>query len=32
MDGNLVGLYNFNNPNGFKPRTKLLVAKIGFTF
>jgi hypothetical protein len=32
MDGNLVGFYSFDNPNGFKPRSRLLVAKIGFTF
>lgn len=32
IDGNLVGFYGMNNPNGFKPRTNLLVAKIGFTF
>jgi hypothetical protein len=32
IDGNLVGFYSMNNPAGLKPRTDLLVAKIGFTF
>jgi hypothetical protein len=32
IDGNGVGFYGFNNPNGLKPRTNVLVAKIGFTF
>lgn len=32
VDGNAAGLYALNNPNGLKPRTDVLVAKIGFTF
>ncbi|HET9407760.1 MAG TPA: hypothetical protein VFO39_11020 [Candidatus Sulfotelmatobacter sp.] len=32
IDGNQAGFYTLNNPSGFKPRTNLLVAKIGFTF
>ena len=32
IEGNGVGFYAFNNPSGLKPKTNLLVAKIGFTF
>jgi len=32
IDGNGIGYYSFNNPNGLKPKTGLLVAKVGFTF
>jgi hypothetical protein len=32
IHGITAGFYNFDNPNGETPRTKLLVAKIGFTF
>lgn len=32
IDGNGVGFYSFNNPDDLKPKTKLMVAKIGFTF
>jgi hypothetical protein len=32
IDGNGVGFYGVDNPNGLKPRTDLMVAKLGFTF
>jgi hypothetical protein len=32
INGNAAGFYAFNNPNGLKARTNLLVAKIGFSF
>jgi hypothetical protein len=32
IDGNALGFYTLDNPNGFMPKTNLLVAKIGFTF
>jgi hypothetical protein len=32
MDGNAVGFYGIDNPNGLKPQTKLVVAKVGFYF
>lgn len=32
MDGNALGFYSSVNPNGFKPRTNLFAAKIGFSF
>jgi hypothetical protein len=32
IDGNAAGLYGLNNPAGVKPKTDVLVAKIGFTF
>lgn len=32
IDGNGVGFYGFDNPNGMKPRTAVVVAKVGFTF
>jgi hypothetical protein len=32
IDGNGLGFYGFDNPNGLKPQTKLLVAKVGFSF
>lgn len=32
INGTGIGYYGFDNPNGPKPKTKLLVAKIGFTF
>src|ERR1700761_1814100 len=32
IDGDGLGFYNFDNPNGLKPQTKLLVAKVGFSF
>jgi len=32
IDGNGLGFYSFNNPDGLKPKTKVLVVKIGFTF
>jgi hypothetical protein len=32
IDGNGVGFYTVNNPNGLQPQTKLLVAKAGFSF
>ncbi|MGA2419947.1 MAG: hypothetical protein ABSG69_07665 [Candidatus Acidiferrum sp.] len=32
INGDVAGLYDFDNPNGFKPRTRLVVAKIGFVF
>ena len=32
IDGNGTGYYGFNNPNGLKPKTGLLVGKVGFTF
>lgn len=32
IDGNALGFYGLNNPDGLKPKTKLMVAKVGFTF
>lgn len=32
IDGNAIGFYNFNNPNGIARETNLLVAKLGFVF
>ena len=32
IDGNGLGFYGNDNPNGLKPQTKLVVAKIGFCF
>ena len=32
MQGNLSGFFPKSNPGGLKPDTKLLVAKIGFSF
>ena len=32
IDGNALGFYALNNPNGLTPKTNLLVAKVGFTF
>jgi hypothetical protein len=32
IDGTGSGYYGFNNPNGLKPRTGVLVGKVGFTF
>jgi hypothetical protein len=32
IHGTVAGFYNFDNPNGLTPRTRLLVAKLGFTF
>ncbi|MEI9976914.1 MAG: hypothetical protein WDO73_35600 [Ignavibacteriota bacterium] len=32
IDGNGLGFYAFDNPDGLKPRSRLLVAKVGFTF
>jgi len=32
IDGNGVGFYGFDNPNGLQPRTNATVAKLGFTF
>jgi hypothetical protein len=32
IDGNALGFYALNNPDGLKPKTNLLVAKVGFTF
>jgi hypothetical protein len=32
IDGYGLGFYTLNNPNGFKPQTRLLVAKVGFSF
>jgi hypothetical protein len=32
IDGNGIGYYGFDNPNGLKPRTGVLAAKLGFTF
>jgi len=32
IDGNGLGFYGFDNPNGLKPHTNLLVAKVGFSF
>jgi hypothetical protein len=32
IDGNALGFYTLDNPNGFMPRTNLLVAKLGFSF
>jgi hypothetical protein len=32
IDGNALGFYGLNNPNGLKPKTNVMVAKIGFTF
>jgi hypothetical protein len=32
IEGNALGFYTFDNPNGFAPKTNLLVAKLGFSF
>jgi hypothetical protein len=32
MDGNGVGFYGADNPNGLAPGTNAMVAKLGFTF
>jgi hypothetical protein len=32
IDGTGIGYYGFNNPNGLKPKTGVLAAKLGFTF
>lgn len=32
MDGAGLGFYDSNNPNGVAPRTRLVVAKVGFVF
>jgi hypothetical protein len=32
IDGTGLGFYTFDNPNGVSPRTKVLVAKVGFSF
>lgn len=32
IEGNGVGYYSFNNSNELKPKTVLLVGKVGFTF
>ncbi len=32
ISGTGLGFYTFNNPNGLNPQTKVLVAKIGFSF
>jgi hypothetical protein len=32
IDGNGLGFYEFNNPDGLRPETRLLVGKIGFVF
>lgn len=32
IHGTGLGFYDFDNPNGLEPSTKLLVAKIGFFF
>lgn len=30
--GHGVGFYGFDNPNGLEPNTKVLIAKVGFSF
>jgi len=32
IDGYGLGFYGSNNPGDLSPRTRLLVAKLGFTF
>lgn len=32
INGDVAGFYDFDNPNGLKPRTNLVVAKVGFVF
>jgi hypothetical protein len=32
INGDVAGFYDFDNLNGLKPRTRLVVAKIGFVF
>ena len=32
IDGNGIGYYGFDNPNGLKPKTGVLVGNVGFTF
>jgi len=32
LDGNGLGFYTSTNPNGLKPNSKMLAAKIGFSF
>jgi hypothetical protein len=32
IDGTGLGFYGFDNPGGLKPQTRLVVAKVGFSF
>jgi hypothetical protein len=32
IDGTAIGYYNATNPNGEKPKTKMLAARMGYTF
>jgi hypothetical protein len=32
INGDAAGFYDFDNPSGLKPRTRLVVAKVGFVF
>ena len=32
IDGEAAGFYGIDNPNGLKPQTRLVVAKVGFVF